>query len=281
MRGKPVALSVEIIKPAIGAKVVLDRTMLGNPAVGEELRWLLDRHTVLVFPEIGFTDAEQLDLTDTIGAQINIAAQVPGRDASAPVYKVTLDKGAAIEPEYVLGTFFWHMDGLTVPVPPPKATVLSARSLAPKGGQTEFASTKAAYEALSEEEKAELAGLRVLHTVTASIREFVPADDVDPVRRSLREEHPLVWTRDNGTKSLIIGSTADRVLGLSQAEGRALLARLLDWTAQPAFSYRHEWAEGDCVVWDNTCALHRVIPYADTSGRMMHRTAVAGTESSA
>ena len=83
---------------------------------------------------------------------------------------MTLDEDASIEPEYVLGTFFWHMDGLTVDVSPPKATLLTARKLAPKGGQTEFASTRAAYEALPDEDKAEIAGLRVVHTVTASVR---------------------------------------------------------------------------------------------------------------
>ena len=272
------SLEVEILKPAIGAKVYLDRSRIGDPGVGHELLDLLERHTVLIFPKIGLSDDEQLALTDALGVRINISARVPGRSDSAAVYQVTLNKGASIEPEYVLGTFFWHMDGLTVDVAPPKATILSARRLAPKGGQTEFASTKAAYAALPQEEKAELDGLRVLHTVTASLREVVPAEAVDERRRPMRHEHPLVWTRGNGAKSLVIGSTADRVVGTSQAEGRALLARLLDWTAQPAFSYRHKWEEGDCVVWDNTCALHRVIPYSQDSGRMMHRTTIAGVE---
>jgi alpha-ketoglutarate-dependent taurine dioxygenase len=56
------------------------------------------------------------------------------------------------------------------------------------------------------------------------------------------------------------------------------LARLLEWTAQPAFTYRHHWQEGDLVVWDNCGALHRVIPYSADSGRTMHRTSVAGVE---
>jgi alpha-ketoglutarate-dependent taurine dioxygenase len=94
----------------------------------------------------------------------------------------------------------------------------------------------------------------------------------------MSHEHPIVWARGNGTKSLVIGSTADQVIGMSQAEGRALLARLLDWTAQPAFTYRQNWEEGDCVIWDNTCSLHRVVPYAADSGRMMHRTTIAGLE---
>jgi alpha-ketoglutarate-dependent taurine dioxygenase len=272
------SLKIEVLKPAIGAKVYLDRSQIGDPRVTQELLELLEQHTVLVFPKIGLTDSEQLALTDSLGERVNISAQVPGRRDSAAVYQVTLNKGASIEPEYVLGTFFWHMDGMTVNVPPPKATVLSARRLSAKGGQTEFASTRAAYEALPDEEKAELNGVRVVHTVTASVREVCPAEALDEARRALRHEHPLVWTRSNGKKSMIIGYTGDQVAGMSQAEGRALLARLLEWTVQPAFTYRHHWEEGDCVVWDNTCALHRVIPYAQNSGRMMHRTTIAGVE---
>lgn len=271
-------LQVEVLKPAIGAKVHLDRAAIGDPAVSQELLALLEKHTVLVLPQIGLTDAEQLALTDALGERVNVEAKVPGRADAAAVYEVTLNEGAAIEREYVFGTFFWHMDGLTVDVPPPKASLLSARQLAAKGGQTEFASTKAAYAALSDEEKADLEGLRVVHTVTASVREVCGPEGIDEARRALRHEHPMVWTRRDGTKSLIIGSTADQISGMNQAEARALLARLLDWTAQPAFSYRHEWQEGDCVIWDNPSALHRVVPYAVDSGRRMHRTGIAGVE---
>ena len=275
------SLKYDILKPEIGARVYLDRAGIGNPQVAQQLLELLETHTVLVFPGIDLSDGEQLALTDALGGRINIATRIAGleREKTAEVYQVTLNEGAAIEKEYVLGTFFWHMDGLTVDVPPPKATVLSARHLAPKGGQTEFASTKAAYAALAEDEKAEIAGLRVLHTVTASLRELMPPGALDAARRTLRHEHPLVWTRANGTQSLVIGSTADLINGKSQAESRALLARLLDWTVQPAFTYRHNWSHGDCVVWDNTSALHRVLPYAADSGRMMHRTTIAGLES--
>lgn len=274
-------LQVEVLKPAIGAKVHLDRAAIGDPAVSQELLALLEKHTVLVLPQIGLTDAEQLALTDALGERVNVEAKVPGRADAAAVYEVTLNEGAAIEREYVFGTFFWHMDGLTVDVPPPKASLLSARQLAAKGGQTEFASTKAAYAALSDAEKADLEGLRVVHTVTASVREVCGPEGIDEARRALRHEHPMVWTRRDGTKSLIIGSTADQIPGMNQAEARALLARLLDWTAQPAFSYRHEWQEGDCVIWDNPSALHRVVPYAVDSGRRMHRTGIAGVETSA
>ena len=272
------SLKFEKLKPAIGAKVYLDRSQIGDAEVSQELLALLEEHTVLVFPKIGLSDSEQLALTDSLGARVNVSALVPGRADSAAIYQVTLNKDAHIEPEYVWGTFFWHMDGLTVNVPPPKATILSARTLSSKGGQTEFASTRTAYEALTDEEKSELKNIRVIHTATAAVREVAPPEALDDARRALRHEHPLIWTRSNGKKSLIIGYTGDQVVGMNQAEGRALLARLLEWTAQPAFSYRHHWQEGDCVMWDNTCALHRVLPYGENSGRMMHRTTVAGVE---
>ena len=126
--------------------------------------------------------------------------------------------------------------------------------------------------------KAELEGLRVIHTVTASVREVCEPKALDETRQSMRQEHPLVWSHRDGTKSLIIGSTADQIIGMTQPEARATLARLLDWTAQPAFTYLHDWNEGDCVIWDNTSALHRVVPYAAESGRVMHRTGIAGVE---
>lgn len=274
------SLKVEVVKPAIGARVHLEHGQIGDAEVGKELLALLDKHTVLVFPRIGLTDAEQLALTDALGGQVNVAVK-SGRADAAAVYQVTLSEGAAIEKEYVLGTWFWHMDGLTVGGTPPRATVLSARRLAPAGGQTEFASTRAAWEALPPEQQRELEDLCVVHTVTASVREVCDADEVDALRRALREERPLVWEHGAGRKSLVIGSTADEIVGKSRAEARALLARLLDWTAQPAFSYLHEWQDGDCVVWDNTCALHRVVPYAMDSGRMMHRTTIAAAEAAA
>lgn len=275
------SLAIEDVKPQIGSIVRADRQTLLTPESARICRELLEERAVVVFPGIGFSDEEQLAFTDLLGDRLNITSRVPGKADAEEVYQVTLDKGAKIEPEYVLGTYFWHMDGLTVDVTPPLASILSARKLPAKGGDTEFANTRAAYEALSDEMKAELEGLRVRHTVTASLREFVREEDVDEVRRGMGHEHPLVWTHANGTRSLVMGSTADQVVGMSQAEGRALLARLLEWAGQPAFTYRHKWQVGDCVVWHNTSALHRAIPYASDSGRMMHRTAIGGVEAGA
>lgn len=273
-------VQIEVVKPAIGAIVHVDRSALtSDRAVAERCMELLEQHGALVFPRVGLSDKEQLAFTDLLGERVNFTRTVPGGDAdSAGVYTITLDPKRNPEPEYVQGTFFWHMDGITVNMPPPKASVLTCRRTSPKGGQTEFASTYAAYDALPEDEKREFENLRVVHSVAAAVREVIDAEELEPNKRNLKHEHPLIWTHESGRKSLLIGYTADHVVGLSRAEGRALLARLLEWTAQPAFTYRHQWQEGDLVVWDNCGALHRVIPYAADSGRTMHRTSVAGHE---
>ena len=272
-------VSFQPIKPHIGALVQVDRARLCDDDVVSACLEALESRGVLVFPRIGLTDEQQLAFTDKLGVRVNFTKRAPGGDVdSKDVYTITLDPKINKEPEYILGTFFWHMDGVTSDIPPPRATVLSARRTSAKGGQTEFASTYAAYEFLPAEEKAELRDLRVVHTVTAAVREVATPDEIDPVRRGYRREHPLVWTHRSGRTSLLIGYTADYVVGRPKAEGRALLARLLEWTAQPDFTYRHRWSEGDLVIWDNCGTLHRVIPYDACSGRLMHRTSVAGVE---
>jgi alpha-ketoglutarate-dependent taurine dioxygenase len=182
------AIRVEKIKPAIGGIVHVAKEDLLNDGVVSVLREALDDRGVLVFPRIDLTNVEQLALTDKIGKRLNYVSKAPGSGATgeADVYAITLDKKINYQPEYVLGTFFWHIDGVTIDQPLPKGTLLTARKLSSTGGQ--------------------------------------------------------------------------------------------EWAAQPAFSYRHEWQEGDLVIWDNYGLMHRVVPYDVDSGRMMHRTTLKGGE---
>lgn len=274
------SIAIKPLKEHIGATVHLDRASLADDGVAKQCLEALDAHDVLVFPQLGLNDTEQLAFTDRLGARVNFTRNQPGGDISAAdVYKVTLDPKINTEPEYVLGTFFWHMDGMPISkIPPPKATLLSARRIAPKGGQTEFASTRAAYESLSAEEKAELEGLRAIHSAYSGVRRVVASErELGQLRVGPVEgERPIVWTAKSGRNSLLIGETADRIVDMPLAEGRALLARLLERASQLDFTYRHPWQEGDMVIWNNCAALHRVVPYDSNSGRTMHRTSLAG-----
>jgi alpha-ketoglutarate-dependent taurine dioxygenase len=277
-------VSVEPVKPHIGGIVRVTKEHLLDDETIATVREALEDRGALVFPRMNLTDSEQLAFTDRLGKRVNYNRRAPGSGAGGEedVYTITLDKKINTQPEYVLGTFFWHIDGVTIDQPLPKATLLTARKLSPTGGQTEFASTYAAYANLPEAEKRVLETLNVVHKMEASMR---PVFDVPPEEDLARWRdmskvmvHPLVWTHASGRKSLIVGSHADSVVGQPIPHGRSTLQRLQEWAAQPAFYYRHEWSEGDLVIWDNCGCMHRVIPYDENSGRRMHRTTIMGEE---
>ncbi|MFE2965244.1 TauD/TfdA dioxygenase family protein [Streptomyces sp. NPDC059340] len=123
--------------------------------------------------------------------------------------------------------------------------------------------------------------LRVVHSFEAAQRLVTP-DPGPEVLAGWREvpthETPLVWKRRDGRRSLVIGATADHIVGMAAAESRALLDRLLEWTTQERFRYTHDWRVGDLVVWDNTGMLHRALPYSADSERTLQRTTVVGDE---
>lgn len=278
------SIRFENIKEFIGSRAVWDdREDLFTPEAAAAIRAKVEERTVVVFPEVRLTDEEQLRLTELMGEKVKLTGRFNVQENDDNVYQVTLDPKINPQPEYVLGTFFWHMDGITVDMPPPFATLLSCRIAPDKGGETEFASTYAAYEGLPEEEKQDLEGLKAVHSVKASlspIADAIPEKHRDKVLNiGLVKEHPIVWTHESGRKSMVIGTTADHIVGMDIPAGRAMLIRLQEWAAQPAFSLRHKWKEGDFVIWDNTGAMHRAIPYDRSTGRMMHRTSIAGTES--
>jgi alpha-ketoglutarate-dependent taurine dioxygenase len=277
-------MQIEKVKPHIGGIVHVAKKDLLDDEVINTVRNALEDRGVLVFPRMHLNDAEQLAFTDKFGKRVNFTRNVQdgGATEDADVYAVTLDKDVNFQPEYVLGTFFWHIDGVTIDQPLPKATLLTARKLSPAGGQTEFASTYAAYEALPEADKKAFEPLKVVHKFEAALRpvfDEVAEEDLARWRGMTNPmTHPLVWTHKSGRKSLVIGTHADSVVGMPIPHGRSLLVRLQEWAAQPDFSYRHEWQEGDFVIWDNCGCMHRVVPYDEESGRKMHRTSIMGEE---
>jgi alpha-ketoglutarate-dependent taurine dioxygenase len=189
-------------------------------------------------------------------------------------------KTNAIMASYRQGNFHWHLDGAMDEIPQ-KATLLTARAVDPAGGDTEFANTYAAYAALSDAARAEIADLRVVHSF-AHAQSLANPEPTDKERaawdRIPTRVHPLVWKRLDGRTSLLVGATAAEVVGWSAERGRELLNRLLHYSTQPQFTLRQKWRTGDLVIWDNTGMLHRALPFAPTSVRPLHRTTLAGEE---
>ena len=250
--------------------------MLADDALAGECLELLDAHGVLVFRELHLDDETQVAFSRRLGP----VEKVGRRDDGAEIFRVTLDPAKNPAADYLKGTFDWHIDGMTDDIPI-MATVLSAHQVAAKGGDTEFASTYAAYEALSDEEKNQALDTRVVHSFLAAQKLSHPnASEADIEFWSQRppKTHPLVWRHGDGRKSLVLGATTDHVEGMGEAKGKAYLADLLERSTLPDRVYRHEWAVGDLVIWDNRGVLHRATRYDPTSARDMHRTTIAGNE---
>jgi alpha-ketoglutarate-dependent taurine dioxygenase len=260
------------LAPKIGTEIRADRQDLLEGTYASDIRDLLERRGVVVFREVGFTDEEQLTFSHTLGGVIP--------QGEKGVFKVTLDPKENKMAEYLKGAMLWHIDGSTDDVPT-RASLLSARRLSKVGGQTEFSNTYAAFEELPESEGKALEKLRVIHTIESIQRLIYPtptAQQIEGWRNYQPKSHPLVWTHRSGRKSLVLGSTASHIEGMDREAGRALLERLEAWSTQPQYVYQHEWKLGDLLIWDNTGTMHRVLPYATDSGRMMHRTTLVGEE---
>lgn len=267
------------IAPEIGAQTTgLSGTRLLEPGAVAALRTALAERGVVVCRGADLSDAE----FSALGRQLGEAVVPPmGGDAAHPeIDTITLDPAKSQLAEVRRGTFFWHIDG-TRDETPQKATVLLARQVADEGGDTEFATTYAAWRALPDDERKQLADLRVVHSFTAA--QLLVNPDPSPKERAAWDripsrEHPLVWTHRDGRTSLLIGATAERIVGMAERESRELLDRLLDYATQERFTLRHGWRPGDLVLWDNTGMLHRALPYEPASLRLLRRITFAGEE---
>ena len=164
----------------------------------------------------------------------------------------------------------------------PPAQSAAAKVAPPTGGETEYASLRAAYNALPEKKKAALEGLRAEHSLAHS-RQRISSNLVSEafLKDTPPVEQPLVRTIPaTGEKVLLVGSYTTRIIAWPLAAGKALLEELLDWSTQPQFIYRHTWRAHDLVMWDNRLCLHRARPFDSANyPRIMHRTTLAGAQS--
>jgi alpha-ketoglutarate-dependent taurine dioxygenase len=275
-----VATTFTQLSPNIGVEVTgLSGNRLVDRRVADDSLAALEQHGVVVYRQADLSDEGLVAFSRLLGQVVILPMGThPGHPE---ISLISRDPSRSSLAAYQEGTFFWHLDGATRTVPE-KATLLTAREITDDdSGDTEFANTYAAYEALPAGQKAQVGGMRVVHSFAASQIQANPnPSETERAAwdRGPAKEHPLVWTRRNGRKSMLLGATAAEVVGRSSDEGRYVLNRLLDWATQPQFVLRHRWRRGDLVVWDNTGMLHRARPYSSTSARLMHRTTLAGEE---
>ncbi|MGO9507503.1 MAG: TauD/TfdA dioxygenase family protein [Mycobacterium sp.] len=273
-------ITINAVTPTVGLEIIgMTADQLVEPQAASDAQRALDQHGVVVYREINIRDEQLLAFSRLLG---KLVVQPTGEHRYPEIQTITLDpaKTNALLASYRQGNFHWHIDG-AIDEYPQKATLLTARAVDPAGGDTEFANTYAAYAGLTDDERAEIADLRVVHSFARAQSLANPHATEDQRRswgRAPVRVHPLVWTRANGRRSLLLGATAAEIVGWPATKGRALLDRLLDWSTQPQFTLRHTWREGDLVMWDNTGMLHRALPFEPTSVRLMHRTTLVGEE---
>lgn len=266
-------LSWREIKPLIGAEIMADKASLLGGAHAVQIRELLEERGVLVFPGAELEDEEQIAFTRSLG---EYAPDL----ADGSVTPISIDPRVSSSADFTRTSFFWHFDGYMNDVPI-RASIMSARVLSQTGGKTEFCNTYAAYDALPDERKRQLEGLQAVHAHAAAHLSLEPEPSFERFSQWQKipsNTLPLVWTHRSGRKSLVVGNTAVNIVGMDPLEGLELLVWLRDWATQDQFSYSHDWILGDMVMWDNTGTLHRVTPYPADSGRLMHRTKLAGEE---
>ncbi|HZC10488.1 MAG TPA: TauD/TfdA family dioxygenase [Mycobacterium sp.] len=275
-------LTVSKLTSSVGAEVIgvdPDR-LVADDMLADTVLDALEDNGVLVFPGLHLNPEAQVAFCRRLGV---VDHSSDGHHPVAGIYPITLDPSKNASAAYLRATFAWHIDGCT-PIGdecPQKATVLSAVHVAERGGETEFASSYAAYDALTDVEKQRYASLKVVHSLEASQRRVTPdpaPELLERWRARRTHEHPLVWTHQSGRKSLVLGASADYIVGMGVDEGRALLADLLDRATVPDQIYSHRWAVGDTVIWDNRGVLHRAAPYDPDTPREMLRTTVLGDE---
>jgi taurine dioxygenase len=171
----------------------------------------------------------------------------------------------------------WHSDTAYLQEPP-MGSMLLARELPPYGGDTEFASQYAAYEALSEGMKRLLEGLFAVNSSAKADVTRTREDRVKEYAQHYEAEHPVVRTHpETGRKALYVnfGHTA-RFRGMTEAESAPLLEFLFRHQVKLEFTCRFQWRVGSLAFWDNRCTQHNPVNDYHGHRRVMHRITLAG-----
>lgn len=240
-------------------------------------------HPVIVFRNQRLTKQQQYDFTLNFGEieGLHVGRHLDG-DRYTAVHQVSNlnQDGRPSDDLRDRGNYFWHSDKSYHDIPS-LLTMLHAVELPPAGGETQFANTAAAWDALDEATQERIRHLRAVHSWEASRIQSnsTPATEAQKAERP-PVAHPLVRRHpDNGRLALYLGNHASHIADLPLEEGRALLRDLLRHATQARFVYSHAWQPGDLVLWDNRCLVHRAFPHPDMAAhrRILHRTVVKGT----
>jgi len=278
-------VSIRKLTPVFGAEITgVDLRDLDD-ATFAKIEDAFETYSVLVFPDQPLNDDEQIAFSRRFGDLEKTQGHIANNFTVKHVSEISnLDPdGKLMKPDdprlrFRIGQRRWHTDSSFKRVPA-KASLLHARVLPPDGGETQFASMRAAFDALPETRKREIDGKIAIHHYAYSRRNdgFTLTNEEEdkrfpPVPQAMVRANPK-----NGRKALYGGSHASHIRGMPEEEGRAQLQELLEFATQEQFTYTHRWKVGDLVMYDNRAVLHRARPYKMSEyPRVLHRTTVMG-----
>ena len=246
------------------------------------LRAAIDRHSLLHFPGQALDDASQLALTRLLGRP-EVEHVKFGRSGRVDYFGTVGNVGEDGQKQgsdhadvrFAAGNRMWHSDSSFRPIPA-FVSITHAREVPMEGGETEFASCRAAFARLPAGMKERIAPLTAVHDYVFSRSRVAPVDpaharSLPPVVQRLVRTNPAT-----GARNYYVGSHAREVVGWGRAESRALLDDLLARATRARDIYSHRWRVGDVLIWDNRCLLHRGRGWdADRYRRRLRQTRVA------
>jgi alpha-ketoglutarate-dependent 2,4-dichlorophenoxyacetate dioxygenase len=278
----------ELAPGFVGEVSGLDITQPLTGAQVAALEAAMDQYGVLVFHDQKFTDEQQKafsrnfgPLEVTAGGNVTRPEQRRLEMDMADVSNLGADHKPLARDDrrrlFNLGNQLWHSDSSFRAVPA-KYSLLSGRIVVDRGGNTEFADMRGAYDALDDATKVEIEDLVCEHSLLYSrgTLGFTELSDEEkkmftPVRQRLARTHPVT-----GRKSIYLSSHIGTIIGWPMPEARAFIRDLTEHATQPRFCYAHKWRQYDLVIWDNRVTMHRVRRFNETLVRDMRRTTVAG-----
>lgn len=197
----------------------------------------------------------------------------------APEVSVVSNRPPSLEGKPLVQAKFWHTDDSYLALPA-TLTLLLAKTLPDEGGDTEFINCYRVLEALPPDMRQRIDGLRAVHKYRSRRNQsWVARRSAEEAAETPPVDHPLVRTHPkSGRQSLYINpNRIDHILGWNEEDSDALLDALYEFAFQPQFQYRHRWQNGDVIVWDNRCTMHRAnADYDINQLRVMHRIMLEG-----
>ena len=249
------------------------------------VRAAFEEHSVLVLRDQDVTDDAQLAFSRRFGPLEVTKVGSAGYGSNLVILKTLDEEGNVVPEEHRVAlenkaNQLWHTDSAFKRVPA-LASVLSSRIIPGRGGETEYVSTRLAFERLDPSLQRRLENSFAWHEYAYSRGKIAP-DLASPAERAALPPQcwRLVWKNPvNGRKALYLASHAYAIEGMEPIAAQELLAQLIDAATAPGHGYLHTWRKGDVVMWDNRATMHRGRPWPASEPRYMVRTTISATES--